>query len=217
MNQFRIICGELEVEAAKLAPGARSEDRSLIIVPRLESDGVERKRWKQIKRIPWSLEQMAANFWARINVERDELCWNWRGPCSPSGYGRATFRRWPWRAHRLAWFFTHGNIPSDKIILHHCDNRKCCNPSHLYIGTWQDNMNDRSARGRCNPSRGSQSVRAVLNETQVVEIKMAAKYRTRGFNRLIAKKYGVHETTISAIVNNYNWKHLCVDEEHQTV
>jgi hypothetical protein len=52
------------------------------------------------------------------------------------------------RAHRVAWEAHNGPVPDGLFVLHHCDNRLCCNPDHLYVGTKADNMRDMSKRGR---------------------------------------------------------------------
>lgn len=158
----------------------------------------------------------AHDFWKNVDIKAASECWNWKLHLFPSGYGEASMGHKPWRAHRLAWFFTHGDIPEDLYVLHHCDNRACCNPMHLYLGTPSDNMRDKTDRGRCNTKRGSLRKDAILNEQQVRDIKVAAQGRKRGFNREIAQKYGVHPTTISAIINNRNWRQVCEEEKDPT-
>lgn len=69
-------------------------------------------------------------------------------------------------------------------------------------------MMDRSARGRCNIKKGSLRKDAILNESQVLEIKIAARNRVYGFIRSTAKKYGVHENTIADIIHGRNWRQV---------
>ncbi len=156
---------------------------------------------------PATPEQAIERFWDNVAIGNSDSCWPWVKTLNPRGYGQATHKRWPWRAHRLAWFFTHGNIPEGFLVLHHCDNRSCCNPKHLYVGTWADNMRDRSVRGRCNTKKGSARKDAILTESQVAEIK-SFSVRPHGFGRIMAKRFGVHEATISAIVCNKNWRQV---------
>ena len=89
-------------------------------------------------------------FWKK--VEKTDSCWLYRGFIKWDGYG------WVSRyvegkprqltAHRYAWILTHGEPPEGAHILHTCDNPPCCNPSHLRLGTHQENMADRVAKGR---------------------------------------------------------------------
>jgi hypothetical protein len=81
-------------------------------------------------------------------------CWNWRLVKDRVGYGRLKvqlgtrekFRHTP--AHRYAWELWRGPIPDGMNVLHACDNRACCNPSHLFLGTQKDNIQDMHAKGR---------------------------------------------------------------------
>ena len=59
------------------------------------------------------------------------------------------------RAHRWYWEQHYGTVPSELQVLHHCDNRACCNLEHLYVGTAQDNTDDMYARGRARNQYGS--------------------------------------------------------------
>lgn len=76
-------------------------------------------------------------------------CWLWTGATNQDGYGVFRVARSLVRAHRLAWRLAHGrSAPSDRKVLHHCDNPPCVRPSHLWVGSQQDNLRDASAKGR---------------------------------------------------------------------
>ena len=89
--------------------------------------------------------------WKNINKRGQNDCWNWKGGKFVSGYGAIYWEGKEWRAHRLVWFLKHGKISKEMSVCHHCDNKLCCNPKHLFVGTNQDNVNDRVKKGR---SRG---------------------------------------------------------------
>lgn len=88
----------------------------------------------------------ALRFWKRVVLTANpEKCWVWKGGLV-KGYGTFTLYGVIYKAHRYAWFLTHG-YHSKMLIRHKCDNRKCVNPNHLEEGTNQDNMTDLVLRG----------------------------------------------------------------------
>ena len=79
---------------------------------------------------------------------RDPLtgCWLWQAATMPRGYGLINWRDKLWLAHRLSWTAVHGPIPRGGMICHRCDERRCVNPDHLFLGTRQVNMDDLKAK-----------------------------------------------------------------------
>lgn len=88
-----------------------------------------------------------------IERREDNECWNWKYSLN-QGRGMFTVQYKKDRtfkkvySHRLAWIFFRGPIINNLCVLHTCDNPKCCNPNHLYLGTKQDNAIDREERNR---------------------------------------------------------------------
>ena len=85
-------------------------------------------------------------FWSKVDTSGD--CWEWTGRMTAAdGYGGIKVLG-EQAAHRVSWVIHHGPVPDGLWVLHHCDNRKCVRPDHLYLGTVQDNNRDAVTRGR---------------------------------------------------------------------
>ena len=126
-------------------------------------------------------------------------CWNWTGHIHHSGYGmyRSGF------AHRFSYAVANGPIPDGLWVLHKCDNRKCVNPSHLFLGTRQDNVDDMMAKGRGNKARGEAASNARLSAFDVIAIRNDMRTQKQ-----IAGDYGIARSTVQAIKAKRNWAHV---------
>lgn len=90
------------------------------------------------------------SIFTRVRKRLESECWDWLLSVNKStGYGQVSdgFGKTT-TAHRRAWIEVYGPIPEGLNILHSCDNRRCCNPDHLFDGTNQDNQTDKVRKGR---------------------------------------------------------------------
>ena len=143
--------------------------------------------------------------WSRIDRGAEDECWHWSGRIL-NGYGSISAYSREWLAHRLLWIELNGPIPDGLAVCHTCDNPACCNPKHLWLGTWAENNADRASKGRSGDMRGEKSGKAILTEDQVIYILRNVK--GYGDQTRIAKELGVDATTVNKIVNRHHWSHV---------
>jgi hypothetical protein len=139
-------------------------------------------------------------FWAK--VAKSESCWTWTAALNDSGYGSFRFDGWMRGAHRVAWIFTFGH-PGELHVLHKCDNRRCVNPAHLYLGTNADNVADRVCKGRSSSGKGEHHGRAKLVAADIPAIRR--RLASGDFQKDIAKDYGVSQPCIGYLARRVTW------------
>jgi len=167
----------------------------------------------------WTFADSSARFDAKVK-NAPSGCIEWTAATNPGGYGLFGEKRsGKWKlilAHRFAWECVNGAIPDGLFVLHHCDNRRCVNPSHLFVGTRQDNTDDmlsknRQARGDAvHPNgvlnKGSNNGMAVLSDSQIVEIRQLLADGV--VQQQIAKRFRIDQSSVSRISTGARWAHL---------
>lgn len=122
----------------------------------------------------------------------DDGCWEWQGCCGSHGYGQMTYKRKGMVTHRAAYEVFCGPIPAGVMVLHKCDYRRCINPSHLFLGTAQDNTNDMIAKGRDDLQNSLK-----LSDDQVRQIRVMCNNDISQSH--IASLFNVAQPTISRV------------------
>lgn len=166
-------------------------------------------------------------FWSRVEKRNEDECWPWRPKPHKSGYGQFKHRGGTYKAHRVAFALTVGGIEwstgesgsRGALVLHKCDNRRCCNPAHLFLGGQDANIKDAATKQRM--AHGEEHVLAKLTVAQVVEIKklwragLIAHRQGRGWHRTSHPRIslrslgvlcGVSGKTIEQLLSGRAWK-----------
>jgi hypothetical protein len=135
-------------------------------------------------------------------------CWEWQKYLNRCGYGQISYRGNHARAHRISWIVFKGDIPEGLCVLHKCDNPKCINPDHLFLGTRKDNNDDMRLKGRRNDvgAPGIRARHAKFNDEQILNIRT---YENTWKNcEILGKQFDVSPNTIYRILKRETWKHL---------
>lgn len=147
---------------------------------------------------------LECRFWGKVKIALPDECWEWQASTNAYGYGQIAINKRPFAAHRIAWEIENGKINMGLFVLHKCDNRLCCNTTHLFLGTQKDNMKDKYEKNR-NP-RGVDLPFSKLSENDVLTIR--GKIKLGLSQRDLASKFNMSQTAISKIVRRETWKHL---------
>lgn len=144
-------------------------------------------------------------FWSK--VKKTESCWLWTATKNHRGYGRFQYEGRLWLPHRISWRLHYGDIPNDTCVCHKCDVRLCVNPSHLFLGTHQDNAIDRERKGRGVHLRGEDVFLSKLTDVEIIEIREKYSTGEHSFSSL-GRDYNMHYSSIADIVRRHTWKHI---------
>ena len=152
-------------------------------------------------------------------VKQENGCWEWTKCLDKDGYGDISVtidkQRYTKKAHRVMYELKNGSIENGLLACHTCDNRKCCNPDHIFLGTAKDNAEDMVAKGRSvvssgaftsEKTKGEKNGRSLLTQEDVDEIR---ERRDKGLKygelKAMAEEFGIAYITIQKIVAGKLW------------
>jgi hypothetical protein len=132
-------------------------------------------------------------------------CWEWKGGINSTVRGIFWMNGKTIKAHRASWIIHNGTIPNGMLVCHHCDNGKCVNPEHLFLGSYKDNTQDMLRKGRGNIPHGESHWNSKLTKYKVSKIRDLSK---NGFSqKYLALMFNVSAPNISEVVNYKIWCH----------
>lgn len=147
-------------------------------------------------------EQKIVAFWKRVDRRGNNDCWNWIGWIQKlpkgqgGGYGKFSLSKYKTcLPHRFSYELANGPIPKGMLVCHKCDNRACCNPEHLFLGSHKDNTQDAVKKGHM-PS-GEKAPMAKLTDVQFNEIER--RYTPWHGVGSLAKEFGIDPKYVWAI------------------
>lgn len=137
------------------------------------------------------------------SLDKETGCIEWTGAIR-TGYGLFRLNGKTQTAHRISWLIYRGPI-NGQLVLHKCDNKKCVNPDHLFLGTQKDNVDDMVKKKRNVVLKGELNPNAKLNTKKVKQIRELYHSTKTSFVKL-AKQFEVSPKLIELVVKKEAWK-----------
>ena len=170
-------------------------------------------KWKRYKNLQDKIKD-------NIVVDSITGCWNWIHAKFTNGYGCIVWENRTYSTHRAAYIAWKGKIKKGLYVCHSCDNKGCCNPKHLWVGTVQDNMRDRNNKNRqafgdrngtrTHPEKrkyAEDNSKSKVTADQVRNIR--SRYRLgRSTTKELSEHYGLCVEQIRRIIRKEYWRNI---------
>lgn len=173
-----------------------------------------KRKWpKGMKTISARLILTAEDLWSCVDIKGPDDCWLWMKAVNRYGYGDVAFRGKRTNASRAAYFLNHPKADESLVVCHTCDNPKCCNPKHLWLGTAGDNVRDCNKKGRgkgqFTEKMGAAHPRYLAKLTEELVIYARKLHYIDGISQSeIARRFKMDSSSISRAVKRETWDHI---------
>lgn len=155
-------------------------------------------------------------YFSFIEVRGPSDCWFWTGASDRDGPGTGHGSFNPGKAdtgrsHRIAYQLFKGPTPKHLDVCHSCDQPKCCNPAHLWLGTRGDNNRDARRKGRSRtipPARHLRAKGERVHTAKLTPEKALEIFSSKETSPVLAARFGVSDNTIRAIKAGVSWSHV---------
>ena len=145
-------------------------------------------------------------FYQKTKLNQNTGCLEWTGGLNTWGYGQASINKTTKLAHRHSYEISVGEIPKGMLCCHHCDNPKCIEPSHLFIGTNADNAKDKVLKNRQKSMKGESCVTHKLKDCNIRALRELNKSGMK--ISVITDLFRISRTQAYRIINNQSWAHV---------
>lgn len=145
-------------------------------------------------------------FWSKVKMLSEDECWEFQGFLNGDGYGMCRINNKMERSHQYAFKSKNGPLIKGLEVLHSCDNRPCCNPRHLSLGTHDQNMKQMAERKRSGAPKGERHHKATITEQQAILI-LKEFDLSKGYS-FYAGLYKTSDDVIKNLILGNTWKHI---------
>ena len=161
---------------------------------------------KRVSHGRWKGKSPINRFWEKVDIKGDDECWEWKGSVNTNGYGMLGIGQSRIVASRMSWVIHHGYLDNRMLVCHFCDNPKCVNPEHLFLGTNSDNIKDMYDKGRREANRGQKCPTSILKDKDVIYMRENYYPRTKETRDKFARMFGITEGSVQNILYRVSWK-----------